>query len=152
MIIDFGLAKIAYRASRMCGTPDYLAPEIFKENYSNLVDIFSLGVIAFEAIFSGNFYNIITEMKLSEINVDDALDIMEYKINTLKQRKSNKMLAEFVLSEKMLDVNSMINEHQNKIIDDKEKEFENYSISKLEIFLMIIEMLQVSFFHKHTEL
>jgi serine/threonine protein kinase len=49
---DFGLAEtLALRARRksICGTPNYMAPEIFtsKEGYSYEVDTWSLGVIAF---------------------------------------------------------------------------------------------------------
>lgn len=52
-IIDFGLAKFINRKAdieieEMCGTPNYLAPEVLKgENPVEASDVFSLGVILY---------------------------------------------------------------------------------------------------------
>ena len=49
-IIDFGFAmdKTKIYNLKTCGTPGYIAPEIFyTENYCEKVDIFSFGVILF---------------------------------------------------------------------------------------------------------
>ena len=49
-IIDFGLAKVVIPGKKInesCGTPIYVAPEIFKNlGYSKEVDIWSIGIIA----------------------------------------------------------------------------------------------------------
>lgn len=49
-IADFSLAEY-YHSNRMkviCGTPGYIAPEVFtEEEYDEKVDIFSLGVILY---------------------------------------------------------------------------------------------------------
>jgi serine/threonine protein kinase len=49
---DFGLASLLpprTRRKSICGTPNYMAPEIFtnRDGYSFEVDVWSLGVIAF---------------------------------------------------------------------------------------------------------
>ena len=51
-LTDFGLAKILEgnaQAFSFCGTPDYLAPEIFDKinGYSFEVDIWSIGIIVY---------------------------------------------------------------------------------------------------------
>ena len=51
-ITDFGLAKvITSRTYTMCGTPDYLAPEIIKnQGHSRGVDYWALGIVCFEML------------------------------------------------------------------------------------------------------
>ena len=54
---DFGLAvklnSISEMRKTMCGTPNYLAPEIFDKinGYSFEVDIWSIGIIIYTLIF-----------------------------------------------------------------------------------------------------
>lgn len=54
-LCDFGLAKIMTGLTRMntiCGSPLYMAPEILNQkNYTNTIDIWSIGIILFEMIF-----------------------------------------------------------------------------------------------------
>jgi len=51
LITDFGLAKLANEGAALktaCGTPNYVAPEILRQQgYNKEVDVWSLGVIAF---------------------------------------------------------------------------------------------------------
>lgn len=55
-IVDFGLAKILQTpdssTNTFCGTLDYLAPEVIQnKQYSTAIDIWSLGIIAYELVF-----------------------------------------------------------------------------------------------------
>jgi serine/threonine protein kinase len=51
-LTDFGLATEADRSSRICGTPDYIAPEaLAKKPYGKEVDWWALGILFFEMLF-----------------------------------------------------------------------------------------------------
>ena len=49
MLIDFGLSKESMdsiiQMKTDCGTPPYMAPEMFKGNYNEKVDVYALAVI-----------------------------------------------------------------------------------------------------------
>src|ERR1700676_1655046 len=45
---DFGLAINQHAATSMIGTPGFMAPELFAENYNELVDVWSFGMCVFE--------------------------------------------------------------------------------------------------------
>lgn len=55
-LTDFGLSKrnvSSNNAKSICGTPEYLAPEVlFKEGHGKLVDFWTLGAIIYE-MFTG---------------------------------------------------------------------------------------------------
>ena len=52
----------------MCGTLDYLSPEIFSEKtYNNLVDWFSLGCLIYEILVGRIHFEIHTEEDLEKI-------------------------------------------------------------------------------------
>lgn len=60
-IIDWGLGILIGKdfSDRVCGTPDYCAPEVLKGSHSITCDLWSVGVIAYvmltgEMPFSGN--------------------------------------------------------------------------------------------------
>ena len=48
---DFGLAtKLDFEGEKkrtICGTPNYIAPEVLKQNYGKECDLWSIGVIAY---------------------------------------------------------------------------------------------------------
>jgi len=55
-LTDFGLAKddiyTEDNANTLCGTSDYLAPEIIKgENYGKSVDIWCIGILLYEMLY-----------------------------------------------------------------------------------------------------
>jgi len=53
-IIDFGMAKYVSNTEffeGLCGTPYYIAPEVWQSKYSNACDIWSMGVITFVMLY-----------------------------------------------------------------------------------------------------
>lgn len=54
-VIDFGLSRIVQSTlgstiSRVVGTPQYMAPEVFENKASHLSDVYSLGVLTYEML------------------------------------------------------------------------------------------------------
>ena len=55
-LIDFGLSIVTERRTQkldVCGTPYYIAPEVFNEIYGSKVDVWSLGVVLYQ-LLTGN--------------------------------------------------------------------------------------------------
>ena len=51
-LADFGLSRAQVDLTTMCGSPVYLAPEVWRgKKYTPVVDIWSLGVVAFECAY-----------------------------------------------------------------------------------------------------
>jgi serine/threonine protein kinase len=64
-ITDFGVSSVGEFSQTFVGTPAYLAPEImnnrvYNDNYDKTVDIWALGVLAFQAYFEVIMDNMIT--------------------------------------------------------------------------------------------
>jgi serine/threonine protein kinase len=50
-LADFGLSKIGTNATTICGTREFMAPEIFgKSSYGKKVDVWAIGVLHFELL------------------------------------------------------------------------------------------------------
>lgn len=48
VIADFGFAMLPKQTRNFtCGTPLFMAPEIYKLNYTKFADIYALGIILF---------------------------------------------------------------------------------------------------------
>ena len=61
-VIDFGISKELENddlvTDTVCGTAEYMAPEILSgENYNKTVDLWSIGIILYELIFGGHPFN-----------------------------------------------------------------------------------------------
>lgn len=53
-IIDFGMSKFCKRhqyLKLLCGTPYYVAPEVLREQYNEVADMWSMGVVTFVMLF-----------------------------------------------------------------------------------------------------
>merc|ERR1712087_685912 len=66
-LVDFGFAKKRNNTCTLCGTPQYLAPEVIR-NYSHgfAVDWWTLGVLLYEMIFGYPPFEACKNMKMYE--------------------------------------------------------------------------------------
>ena len=96
-ICDFGLAKNKtglLREYTICGSPLYMAPEMFKEkSYTDTADIWSVGIIMYEMIYGRNplsgvkDYNELEAFMINTVAIDipPKNDITEECLNLLKR-------------------------------------------------------------------
>lgn len=85
-ICDFGFAKHYDNSEKnitMCGSPMYMAPEIYKKiGYSDSIDVWSLGMIFYEMLFGLHplsDFNDITKISDSLLS-DDPINIPQYPL------------------------------------------------------------------------
>ena len=80
-LADFGLSKHSPKDlnTTFCGTPDYFAPEMLTdEKYSKCVDIWAIGILAFE-LLTGLPPFIEDEVELTYENITNGhIDFPEY--------------------------------------------------------------------------
>lgn len=105
-LCDFGFAKeitpIIPRSYTICGSPMYMAPELFKDNnYDETIDIWSIGIILFEFLYGYNpFHRVKDKYELEQfmINSDDI------KLpNTIKISKECEKLLQRLLKKNATD-------------------------------------------------
>ena len=90
-LTDFGLSKIILerreaKAYTICGTPEYLAPEILLEKgYGKEVDYWSLGIILYEMLCGQSPFNHEIKDIRNKIKTDEEL----FKLSI-----NNQMIAE----------------------------------------------------------
>ena len=105
-VIDFGLSQ-PYGAGPMlqqCGTPYYIAPEVFKGGYDEKCDMWSVGVILFLTVsgrppfWGANRKEIIDNLKQGSYNFDpkywsEKSDDVKDLITKLLQKDPKKRLS-----------------------------------------------------------
>jgi len=79
-IADFGLSKkIPDRTWSLCGTPDYLAPEILiGKGYNTAVDIWSLGILIYEMLAGYPPFTSTNQIELLQQGAVNVLNFPEY--------------------------------------------------------------------------
>ncbi|OAA80862.1 protein kinase [Akanthomyces lecanii RCEF 1005] len=92
-IADFGLAKNIARLQTWCGTPDFMAPEIWTgKGYTGAVDIWALGALVYELLFG---YLFMSRDPTAPANCDDYCHAIVRRLNCYLAIHSGTM-AEFV--------------------------------------------------------
>jgi serine/threonine protein kinase len=134
-LCDFGFARRCdgmKRSLTMCGSPLYMAPEIYKKSgYSGSVDIWSLGIILFEMLFGYHplsEYNDVTVLSKSLISENDSIlipsqprvsdDCVNLLSKMLEKNTDNRITISELLTHKWLDDSEKITEFENNIYRD----------------------------------
>ncbi len=105
VLCDFGFARIKsgiQRVKTICGSPLYMAPELLEEKtYTEIVDIWAIGMILFEMIYGNHPYN----------NCRDIEDLKEFSKKDIQippEKNNNQVSDECIdLLKKMLNKNEI---------------------------------------------
>lgn len=84
-IVDFGMAISDINPDRLqgaAGTNHYLAPEMISNQYSNKVDLWSLGIVLFEALFKDTPFRSNSQRNLFQEILKFDTDNIQYEQNT----------------------------------------------------------------------
>ncbi|KAH6723428.1 kinase-like domain-containing protein [Leptodontidium sp. MPI-SDFR-AT-0119] len=74
-LTDFGLSRAQVDLTTICGTPIYLAPEVWRgKKYTPVVDIWSLGIVAFECAYDLPDYDEYRGKGWCELLIDQVND------------------------------------------------------------------------------
>lgn len=97
-ISDFGLSRLAEGSSVMktkCGSPDYVAPEVIKNegSYGVTVDMWSLGIVTFVSLLS-HFPEGLPDVNFGSKGTNLSFECRDFITNLLKQDPSERMTAE----------------------------------------------------------
>ncbi len=107
VLCDFGFARIKnsmQRVTTICGSPLYMAPELLEEkSYTEIVDIWAIGMILYEMIYGEHPYN----------NCKDMDDLKEFSKKDIQIPPSNNKNPN--ISQDCIDImKKMLNKEENK--------------------------------------
>ncbi|CAD8099279.1 unnamed protein product [Paramecium primaurelia] len=109
-LIDLGLTiqinNIVQSENQLCGTPGYIAPEIFQKNYvyDFKSDIFSLGVVIYE-LFSGEY--LIQNLDHEELlNMNKRFQFNKEILSITKNQTIQKLLQGMLQEDPSMRINS----------------------------------------------
>ena len=88
-LTDFGLTKFcedfSCKTKTLCGTPEYLAPEVlFEENYGIEVDWWSLGIIIYEMVSGYLPFKILPNEKINKKIYENKIKMFPHFSNQVK--------------------------------------------------------------------
>jgi serine/threonine protein kinase len=86
LLTDFGLSKVAIDARSVCGTVEFMAPEILEErqSYDRTVDYWSLGVMVYDMIIGSPPFTGSNRKKIMEAVLKKKPNFPNYMTATTK--------------------------------------------------------------------
>ncbi|KAM3140617.1 hypothetical protein pb186bvf_007215 [Paramecium bursaria] len=137
VIIDFGLSVIIQQKPycvERCGTPGYIAPEMFTEDdHNELCDIFSLGAV-FHIFLTGNRiyqHQILSSNQANLIRINQSLPLLEKSLIQcmLAKKVSKRFTAKQCLSheyfnkEERNSINTLMTPQLNELLKNTQHSF-----------------------------